>query len=68
MFLFCKMKNARNNPTQISENKLPGVKKAKHKKQRGEDKLTKSVVQKSIGPKHPVKVQLEIQMKSGIKT
>ena len=45
MFLFGEMKNARNNPTQISENKLPGVKKAKHKKQRGEDKLTKSVVQ-----------------------
>ena len=45
MVLFCKMKNARNNPTQISENKLPGVKKAKRKKQRGGDKLTKSVVQ-----------------------
>ena len=26
MVLFCKMKNARNNPTKISENKLPGVK------------------------------------------
>ena len=68
MVLFCKMKNARNNPTQISENKLPGVKKAKHKKQRGGDNLTKSVVQCSIGPKHPVEVQLEIQMKSEIKT
>ena len=46
MFLFGKMKNARNNPTQISENRLPaGVKMAKHKKQRGEDKLTESVVQ-----------------------
>ena len=45
MVLFCKMKNARNYPTQISENKLPGVKKAKRKKQRGEDKLTESVVQ-----------------------
>ena len=42
MFLFGKMKNAR----QISENRLPaGVKMAKRKKQRGEDKLTKSVVQ-----------------------
>ena len=45
MVLFCKLTNARNNPTQISENKLSGVKKAKRKKQRGEDKLTKSVVQ-----------------------
>ena len=62
------MKNARNNPTQISENKLPGVKKAKHKKQRGGDNLTKSVVQCSIGPKHPEEVQLEIQMISEIKT
>ena len=69
MVLFCKMKNARNNPTKISENKLPGVKKPKRKKQRGVgDKLTKSVVQCSIGPKHPVEVQLEIQMKSEIKT
>ena len=53
----------------MSENKLPtGVKKAKRKKQRGGDKLTKRVVQCSIGPKHPVEVQLEIQMKSEIKT